>query len=45
MKNILIVVIFSFGLISCTSVKDKMPKLKNCDGSKDTLADVFCKKK
>tara|TARA_B100000795_G_C22638568_1_gene375528 strand:- start:471 stop:608 length:138 start_codon:yes stop_codon:yes gene_type:complete len=45
MKNIIIIVFLSFGLISCASIKDKMPKLKECDGSKDTLADVLCKKK
>tara|TARA_B110000238_G_C16033616_1_gene398632 strand:- start:702 stop:815 length:114 start_codon:yes stop_codon:yes gene_type:complete len=35
----------SFGLISCASIKDKVPKLKECDGSKDTVADLLCKKK
>ena len=44
MKNIIIMIVLSFGLISCASIKDKVPKLKACDGSKNTLADVFCKK-
>tara|TARA_B110000093_G_C12825213_1_gene348707 strand:- start:702 stop:839 length:138 start_codon:yes stop_codon:yes gene_type:complete len=45
MKNILIIIMLSFGLISCASIKDKVPKLKECDGSKDTVADLLCKKK
>ncbi|WP_415321372.1 hypothetical protein ABXT63_01990 [Candidatus Pelagibacter sp. Uisw_092] len=44
MKNIIIMIVLSFVLISCASIKDKVPKLKTCDGSKDTLADVLCKK-
>jgi hypothetical protein len=49
MKNIIIILVFLFVLVSCATVKDKIPKIpkfekKTCDGSKDTLADVFCKK-
>ena len=44
MKKILIILVFSFALASCASVKDKIPKLKKCDGSNKTLADVLCKK-
>ena len=44
MKNIIIILTFSFALVSCATVTDKVPKLKACDGSKNTLADVFCKK-
>ena len=47
MKKIIIILAFSFALVSCATVTDKIPKFekKDCDGSKDTLADVFCKKK
>ena len=44
MKKIIIILAFSFALVSCATVTDKIPKLKSWDGSKDTLADVFCKK-
>ena len=44
MKKIIIILTFTFALVSCATVKDKIPKLKACDGSQDTLADVFCKK-
>ena len=46
MKKIIIILALSFALASCATVKDKIPKFnkKACDGSNDTLADVFCKK-
>ena len=44
MKKILIILAFSFTLASCATVKDKIPKLKSCDGSNKTVADVLCKK-
>ena len=44
MNKIIFLIILSFTLVSCASVKDKMPKLKKCDGSNETLSDVFCKK-
>ena len=46
MKKIIIILAFSFTLASCATVKDKIPKLKTCDGteSNKTLADVLCKK-
>ena len=42
----LIILFVALTLTSCASVKEKMPKFeqKACDGSRDTLADVFCKK-
>tara|TARA_B110000914_G_scaffold152997_1_gene134194 strand:+ start:744 stop:887 length:144 start_codon:yes stop_codon:yes gene_type:complete len=45
-KNILIIIV-AITLTSCTSVKEKMPKLerKACTGENKTLADVICKKK
>ena len=47
MKKLILILTFSFALVSCATVSDKIPKFekKVCDGSKDTLADVFCKKK
>jgi len=46
MKKIITIIAFSFLLVSCASIKEKMPKFnkKDCDGSKKTLADIFCKK-
>ena len=44
MKTIIIILALSFTLASCASIKDKIPNLKKCDGSNETLADVFCKK-
>ena len=47
MKKIIIILAFSLSLVSCASMKDKMPifEKKACvDGNKKTLADVFCKK-
>ena len=44
MKKIILILAFALTLVSCASIKDKMPKKKVCDGSKETLADVFCKK-
>ncbi len=46
MKKIIIILAFSFTLVSCASVTDKIPKLerKSCDGSNKTVADVLCKK-
>ena len=46
MYKTLILIILSFTLISCASVKDKMPVRKACTGDETgkTLADIFCKK-
>jgi starvation-inducible outer membrane lipoprotein len=46
MKKIILIIAFSFVLVSCASVTDKIPKIerKSCDGSDKTLADVLCKK-
>jgi hypothetical protein len=45
-KNIIIILFFSFALVSCATVTDKIPKFerKTCDGSNKTLADITCKK-
>ena len=45
--KIIIILAFSFVLVSCASIKDKMPKFekKACvEGNNKTIADVFCKK-
>ena len=44
MNKILILIVLSFTLISCATIKDKLPERKACDGSNETLSDVFCKK-
>ena len=44
MKTIIIILVLSFTLASCASIKEKMPTRKACDGSQETLADVICKK-
>jgi hypothetical protein len=44
MKKVITILIFAFTLSSCTTISEKMPTRKSCDGSKATLADVFCKK-
>ena len=44
MKIKIIILVLSFTLASCASIKDKVPNLKKCDGSNETLADVLCKK-
>ena len=44
MKKISLILIISFALASCASIKEKMPSRKTCDGSNETLADVICKK-
>ena len=46
MKKIIIILALSIALASCASIKDKMPKFekKVCDGSKKTIADIYCKK-
>ena len=45
--KIIIILAFSFVLVSCASIKNKMPKFekKACvEGNNKTIADVFCKK-
>ena len=45
-KKILLILI-AITLASCSTIKEKMPTIskKPCTDSKETLADVFCKKK
>ena len=31
-------------LAGCSSITDKVPKRKSCDGSKNTVTDLLCKK-
>ena len=47
MKNIIIILVLSFTLASCAAVKEKIPTLKDCDGTETnkTLAEILCKKK
>ena len=47
MNKFIITLLLSFTLVSCANVKDKMPTLKECDGTETnkTLADLLCKKK
>ena len=47
MKNIIIILVLTFTLASCAAVKEKIPTLKDCDGTETnkTLADLLCKKK
>ena len=44
-KKILLILI-AISLTSCSTIKEKMPKMerKACTGEKETLADVLCKK-
>ena len=39
-STILILLVFT----GCANIQDKLPKRKACDGSKETLADLICKK-
>ena len=47
MNKFIITLLLSFTLVSCANVKDKMPTLKECDGTETnkTLAEILCKKK
>jgi|TARA_B100000780_G_scaffold198026_1_gene139946 hypothetical protein len=44
-KKILLIFI-TITLASCSTIKEKIPNIgqKPCTDSKDTLADIFCKK-
>ena len=46
MKKIIIILAFSFMLVSCAAISEKIPKIerKACDGSNATVADILCKK-
>tara|TARA_B100001093_G_C26237285_1_gene762804 strand:- start:221 stop:385 length:165 start_codon:yes stop_codon:yes gene_type:complete len=39
-SSIIILILFA----GCSSIKEKMPKRKNCTGDTNTLADLICKK-
>ena len=47
MNKFIITLLLSFTLVSCANVKEKMPTLKECDGTETnkTLAEILCKKK
>ena len=51
MKQLIIILVLSFSLISCASIKERMPGMKDkipvrkaCTGNETgkTLSDVFC---
>ena len=45
MNKFIIILLLSFTLVSCANVKDKVPTLKECDGTETnkTLAEILCK--
>jgi len=47
MSKFITILLLSFTLVSCANVTEKMPTLKECDGTETnkTLAEILCKKK
>ena len=44
MIKIISSLIIAILLTSCSGIKEKMPKRKNCTGETNTITDIICKK-